>query len=455
MRGRLQPRDSFADSRNSMSITTARVVPRPLPESRQRRFGVPRGLWLFVVGTSVAIDVPIMGRLMGPDILCTIGLTALVMGQGVRGFGKEAKLFFIMLGLWFFGAVISDLIQGTAFDDIVRGWSKIAFFGITFAYVYLATRGKLFHIVYFLLGLNAGALVKLLTESDEFYLSEPWKFGYGLPITALFLVCISTPFFRSVATGWGQIAATIFIASLNLMQNFRSVFAMLIAVAGVLVVGELLKQLLRGRPLPKLLFVFIMLGSAIFYQGVVTIYETAASSGALGPEAQEKYEWQTESGMGILLGGRAESLVSTQAIADSPIIGHGSWARDYGYVTLYIEALEKRGAPIIGDPYRSGLIPSHSFLFGSWIEAGILGGIFWIYILAACGRSLYSLFNIPYWSRPIVAFIAFSLIWDTLFSPFGAQQRFFVPAGLCIVLWAIRNELSNTSIQRPRAGGSV
>src|ERR1700737_4248403 len=115
-----------------MSIMTATAPVRPLPQVRQRGFGVSRGLWLFVVGTSVAVDVPIMGRVMGPDILCTIGLLALLMTQGVRNFGKEAKLFFVMLGLWFFGAVVTDIIRGTAVEDIVRGWSKLAFFGITF-----------------------------------------------------------------------------------------------------------------------------------------------------------------------------------------------------------------------------------------------------------------------------------------------------------------------------------
>ena len=431
-----------------MSVTTARVTHRPLSQSRLRGFGWSRGLLLFVVGASVAVDVPIMGRVMGPDILCTIGLTVLLMGHGVRNFGKEAKLFFLMLCLWLFGAIITDLIRGTAFDDIVRGWSKMVFFGITFAYLYLATKERFFLIVLFLLGLSAGSLAKLLVSPDDLFLAEPWKFGFGGLISLLVLACISTPFVRRIVGPWGQIAATIFIAALNLVQNSRSVFAILLAVACIVAIGELFRRLLRGRPLPKLLFVATIFGAGIFYEGVVTIYESAASSGMLGADAQEKYEWQTASGMGILLGGRAESLVSTQAIADSPIIGHGSWARDYGYVNLYIESLEKRGVPIIGEPYSSGLIPSHSFLFGSWVEAGILGGLFWIYIIAVCGRSLYSLFSIPYWSRPLVAFIALSLIWDVLFSPFGAQQRFFVPAELCMVLWAIRNELSKTPMPR-------
>src|SRR5262249_49457743 len=150
-----------------------------------------------------------------------------------------------------------------------------------------------------------------------------------------------------------------------------------------------------------------------------------------------------------------ESLVSTQAIADAPIIGHGSWAKDFDYVTLYVRALEERGVTIVGNPFRSALIPSHSFLFGSWVEAGILGGLFWIYILAICVRSLYSLLHIPPWSRPLVTFVTLSLIWDVLFSPFGAHERFLVPASLCMVLWAIRNQHSKTSFQRRMAGGTT
>lgn len=439
-----------------MNTMATKGPARHLSHVGQRGFTGWRGLLLLLIGASVAVDVPIMGRVMGPDVLCTIGLVVLLMGQGARQFDKQAKYFFIMAGLWLLGAVMTDLIVGTEFDDIVRGWSKILFFGITFAYLYLSTKGNLFRITYFLLGLNAGALVKVLTSPDEFfYESEPWKFGYGALITILCMIFISTPLVRRVVGPWGQIAATLCIAVLNLVENTRSVFAILFAVAGVLVIGELFRRLLRGRPLPKVLFMFTLLGSVVFCEVVVTIYETAASSGVLGEDAREKYESQTEGGMGILLGGRAESLVSTQAIADSPIIGHGSWAKDYDYVNLYVEALEKRGVAIIGDPFRSGLIPSHSFFFGSWVEAGILGGVFWAYIFCVCGRSLYSLFNIPYWSRPLVAFITFSLMWDVLFSPFGAQQRFFVPAELCIVLWAIRNEFQGTSLQRPRAGGPV
>jgi hypothetical protein len=435
-----------------MSTVIAGGSVRRLPEVAQRKSSRLILAWLFVVGASVVLDISVMGRLMGPDILCSIGLIVLLLTRGLRDVGKEAKLFFLLIGLWLFGAVITDLIRGTALEDIARGWSKIAFFTVTFAYVYLATEGKLFNIISFLLGLNAGALATLLIAPDEFYFEEPWKFGYGPPITVLMLVCISTPFFRRIVGPWGQIVSVVALAVLNLVGNARSVFAILFAVACIVALGEFFRLFLRGRPVPKLLFLFTLLGGVVVYQGVVTVYEMAASSGILGDEALEKYQSQTEGDVGILLSGRPEVLASTQAIADSPIIGHGSWAKDYTYVELYLEALDKRGVPIVGDPYSDGLIPSHSYLFGSWVEAGIFGGIFWIYVMVICGRSLYSLLHIPYWSRPLVAFIVFSLMWDVLFSPFGAQERFTVPAEFCIVLWAIRNERAKTPLRLSSAG---
>jgi hypothetical protein len=438
-----------------MSTTITRGTMRRAPEVGRRNSNRLTLGWLFAVGASVVLDVSIMGRLMGPDILCSIGLIALLLMRGVRDVGKEAKLFFLMIGLWFFGAVVTDLIRGTAPEDIARGWSKIIFFTIVFAYVYLATQGKLLSIVAFLLGLNAGALVTLLVAPDEFFFEEPWKFGYGPPITFAAMVCISTPFFRRLVGAWGQVASVVLFAVVNLVGNSRSAFAVLFAVASIAALGELFRIFLRGRPVPKLIFLFTLLGGVVFYQGIVTVYGMAASSGMLGDEARQKYELQTEGDAGLLLSGRPESLASTQAIADSPIIGHGSWAKDYTYVELYLEALDKRGVPIIGDPYSSGLIPSHSYLFGSWVEAGILGGIFWIYVILVCVRSLYSLFHIPPWSRPLVTFVVLSLMWDVFFSPFGAQERFTVPAELCIVFWAIRNEHSKASFRLPNAGETV
>ena len=423
-----------------MSITTSRGLALNSPNARRRRFGDLGGAWLFLVGASVAVDVPVVGRLMGPDILCSLGLLVLLVLRGKRQFTREAKVFLVMAGIWLAGAVITDLIRETPAENFVRGWFKIISFAITFVYLYLTTKGKLFRIMYFIVGLSLGVLLAYVLVPDEYLHSAPWKFGYGPAITIVVMICISTPFFTQVFGLWGQIAVATLMAVVNLMGESRAVFGILLATGLIAGAGRVFKIALRGRPVPKPVFALCLLGGIVLYQGVVMLYGAAATNGLLGPEALEKYEMQTRGDTGLLLGGRAESLVSTQAIADSPIIGHGSWASDYTYVNLYLALLERRGLQIAGDPYADSLIPSHSFLLGSWVEAGILGGVFWIYVFAVCGRSLFSLLHIPSWSRPFVAFTVLSLMWDVLFSPFGAHERFSVAAEFCVVLWAIRNE---------------
>jgi hypothetical protein len=69
--------------------------------------------------------------------------------------------------------------------------------------------------------------------------------------------------------------------------------------------------------------------------GITVLYEYGASEGWLGDEAREKYLIQSSGDMGILLGGRTQILASAQAIIDSPVIGHGSRAKDSKLLTFW------------------------------------------------------------------------------------------------------------------------
>jgi len=83
---------------------------------------------------------------------------------------------------------------------------------------------------------------------------------------------------------------------------------------------------------------------------------------------------------GLIVGGRSEILVSAQAIMDSPILGHGSWAKNEEYAAMLNYLRESMGYVAQGK-HESGLIPTHSHIFGAWVEAGILGAVFWLWIL--------------------------------------------------------------------------
>lgn len=110
--------------------------------------------------------------------------------------------------------------------------------------------------------------------------------------------------------------------------------------------------------------------------GATAIYGTAVESGLLGRDALVKYRDQTSGEVPLILGGRSESLVAVQAIADSPVLGHGSWARDRRYVELHHAIKVEYGLPVFdAERGKRDLIPTHSYLLGSWVEGGFLGGL--------------------------------------------------------------------------------
>jgi O-antigen ligase len=238
----------------------------------------------------------------------------------------------------------------------------------------------------------------------------------------------------------------------NLAFNYRSMFGIAMAAVAFGMLKDVidLRPQLRAKITPAF-FVVLVGGGLAFSQGMIAVYETAADNGWLGLEARDKYLAQTSGDLSLLQSGRAESLVSTQAIADSPIIGHGSWAKDYTYVSTFIAILESKGFEIQGDPYASPLIPEHSFLLGAWVNAGIMGGVFWLAVIGTAMKALYVTLKRKESPATFVGFILFSLLWDVMFSPFGAAQRFLAASKICVALWALRGQTS-AKVPSRRAG---
>jgi hypothetical protein len=138
---------------------------------------------------------------------------------------------------------------------------------------------------------------------------------------------------------------------------------------------------------------------------------------------------QAQSSFGLLLGGRSEILASFEAFADKPLLGHGSWAKDNSgvYNALRIQRAFDLGEDIdltILDRVHMDdvrLIPTHSFIMGGFVWAGIAGGLFWIYML-------YWLANVYVRHAHDLNFYYFigiyEFVWGILFSPFAYSTRF-------------------------------
>ena len=124
----------------------------------------------------------------------------------------------------------------------------------------------------------------------------------------------------------------------------------------------------------------------------------------------------------MLFGGRPETLVAIQAIRDSPIIGHGSFAADVRYSNWRQQLQYEYGYSDTdtAEELEYPVIPTHSHLTMAWVESGILGGLLWIYILVLTIRALFRLALTRPNFAPLYSYLLVNFVWDILYSPFGS-----------------------------------
>ena len=326
------------------------------------------------------------------------------------------------------------LVEGTPFADYSRGWARILFFLLNFAAIYMVVYGNARRILLFAVGLSIGYMVSLYLYPNEVILADPWKFGYGIPVCMIAVVLSLGGIARRVPVF--PIVVVAGLGVLNMVLGLRSL-------AGVCFMAALylVAQLIFGKKGEKVtpptnvrLFFMVLLGVSAVW-AVIAVYEFAALEGVLGDDARDKYIDQTAEGYGVLLGGRHEFLVSAQAIADSPILGHGSWAKDTYYADMLM-ALTSSVEDELQAAWFGDLIPTHSYLAGSWVEAGVMGGVFWLFVLLLVTKVLANLFQARDPLSPLYVFIALLLVWDLLFSPFGADRRVMVGFQIAVMIYA-------------------
>jgi hypothetical protein len=130
--------------------------------------------------------------------------------------------------------------------------------------------------------------------------------------------------------------------------------------------------------------------------------------------------------------------VSFQAVIDSPLLGHGSVAKDFQYVDLLTERLASLGYEAGSQPSDVGLIPAHSYIMGSWVWAGVLGGLFWLTVAVFAARLVAGLYTVRLALAPLLAYSTISLLWNIAFSPYAGDARIGAAYGIALCLLGIR-----------------
>ena len=399
--------------------------------------------WAFVVPAVAFLEIALVGRLKLSEVLAVVLLPWLL--------GKEDRLrvprWFIVVWVgWFASQVVTDIVVGSALVDYSRGWAKILVtltsFVAILALVSTPRRARLFA-----LGLACSGVAGYFLLPSLAAASDPWKWALAFPIGLFAAAALSG------ATGlrrrWLPVIVFAAFGVANLLLGYRSLGGVALMTSAYLLLNGLVgreRLVLRpsiGRAVLGVVSCVVIAGA------VLLAYDSAAAGGLLGADAQSKYLTQSGS-LGVLLGGRSESLVSTQAILRSPVLGHGSWARDPKYVELLSDRLVSLGYEDISrDPADIGVIPAHSYLLGAWVEGGILGGLFWLSIAVMAGWLLLNLYPVRWTLMPLVVFAALLLLWDIAFSPYGEAGRLAAPYEIALCLLAFRYLRASATAREP------
>lgn len=384
-------------------------------------------LLAFLIPASSAITISLGGQLPIGEIVILGILPAALILRHQRIFQRRYKWAYILMGLWLFSEVISDFYVGTSPVDRAKGMARIIFFGIDLAVASSLIGTNLRRIKLFALGLAAMNVLDGI-RSPEFGPSVQWKMYLFVTAAVLLLLYSSRQFTRGHnRSTWISIAL---LGSLSIYFAARSAALFSLVAAAPLLAGSIPAFRNRsGDPRQramKLILLAVMAGGAawltheaIQFARQIGIYNAAESA---------KFQSQDSGKLGVLFGGRPEGPVAVQAIMDSPIIGHGSYASDPKYTVMMQDYQYKMGYTqndkiVDTDSEGDPLIPAHSHLTMAWIDGGVLGSFLWFYLLWVCGRSIVRLTDIFHPLAPLYCLFFVMMFWDILFSPFGETRR--------------------------------
>ena len=312
------------------------------------------------------------------------------------------------------------------------------FFALDFMLLAVMINNRTRRMIIFLLSIFVQMLHNVHVFRGDFL--TQWKFGGSsmVTITAFLLSC----YFYSRRRYWLYGSIVIGLAALNLMFAFRSQIATVVVSAALILPifaqgGTSDRRTTSSENFFKVAVLLALAGGAAFTANKAI--QIAVENGLFDESVSQKFEMQSGGKLGVLVGGRPEMLVAIQAIRDSPIIGHGSFPVDEKYLELRQDLQYEYGYTESDTPedVEEPVIPTHSHLTMAWVESGILGGVFWIYVLGLTFRAIMKVSFTRPPLAPIYSYLLLNFVWNVLYSPFGSVNRmwaaYFILLGYKIV----------------------
>ena len=381
-------------------------------------------LGLFLLGAAGVYSINLVGALPGDEVLLLPLLPVLFLSKGKRAFDPRYLLFYILTLGWLLGTLVADIHAGSPLDSRLKGTARVVFFALDFMALAILINNKARRLVIFALSIVTVMLYYVWGFRGEFLLQ--WKFGLSSALIIVSLIVSS--YFYQRRRYWICIGISFGLAALNLIYAFRSQMGIVLVSAALtlpVLVHRRTPGLARQPKTRNIVRVCLLLalagGSAML---ATKGFQWAADRGLFEEDTAQKFKTQSNGKLGVLFGGRPETLVALRAIYDNPILGHGSFAIDPKYLAMKQRIQYDYGYSETDEPEDVvPVIPTHSHLTMAWVESGILGGLLWIYILALAIGAILRISLLRPIFTPLYCYLLMNFVWDILYSPFGSINR--------------------------------
>lgn len=401
-------------------------------------------LVVFIVGLVSSQKINLFGEVFVGEALC--GLVLLFNAKKIRVPPGGMSLLGLLF-VWFVAQSLSDIINQTEIIKALKGILVPVFVAIILLGLSTAFHQRYHYLPIYLFGVFIGMWVSRLVGS-EYYASNPWKWGLGSSVALCFFTWIHF-YCKAGRTVYLLGGAAVFVV-VCLANSSRSMAAFMLLASMVALLSARIKMFpfywnLGASSSGGLkLFGIILLGVIIIDRAMVGLFSFGPFLDLLPLADAVKYSSQAANKWGAILGGRTELLVSLEAFWDSPLLGHGSWAENSHYVYSHLDKVDASGGLLMDltaaeNNITSYLIPSHSYLMGAVVWGGVFAGLFWLRVLGICLKGLLRNSVI---SSPLYIYITVGMMWNILFSPFGADARWLSTLLFWILLSVVEIENS-------------
>lgn len=385
----------------------------------------PSKLLLFLLGLVSATQIQVIGYISIVEIIFAVLTPYYLITHWRTLIRSPLQAFLILLLGWFVSAIVTDLWRETELNLALKGAATPLLWASALISMYFLLRERLDLIRWFVLGAAISGVVSL-------YIFKPGplagleargagevEFGFRVLIGVWTTFVWAAVLFLHPRHPRLALATIIGFAGLCFVEGSRSAGAIALLSAGLILFGgKLLSAGPRFRRRTSGGRIFLLAAAAVlFIFSISEGYRHAVLEGWLGDEERHRYVEQSQSKVGIL-GGRSEFASAMFAIADSPFLGHGSWARD-------VQGYRHMGAAILGmdvsgyGDVSGELIPTHSHLTGSWVSHGLLGFVFWFYVFVYVLKFFINGAPFAHKYLPFALLFGLGALWNILFSPVG------------------------------------